>query len=103
MNAHTISWTIYAVFVAIAIAFNGEDAAFISYGPYGWGKYLFWVLFIVFTLYTYHCSTKESLFKTIKVMRNLYWGKQIGIDLYIGLIIFLGLIFLHQPSELNSQ
>ena len=37
---------------------------------------------------------------TIGVMSRLYWGRQIGIDLYLGLLIFMSFIFYYQESDL---
>ncbi len=95
-----IAWIIYALFVLFAILANGEESIFSSSGSYPFGKYFFWGCFFAFTVYTYHCSQNENLFRTIKIMNGLFWGRQIGIDLYIGLLLFISLIALHQGSVL---
>lgn len=98
-SINLISWSIYGLFVLLAVLFNREDP-FTSGGPFSLGKYLFWILFIVFTVYTIRCSQHESLFSTVRKMNKLHWGRQIGLDLYIGLIMFILLIYLHQGSAL---
>ena len=97
-SVNTISWLVYIVLVALAISFNGSEHPFLSGGPFSIGKYLFWLAFLAFTSYSYYCSKYESLFSTVKVMSKRHWGRQIGIDLYIGLTMFLLLIFAHQDS-----
>lgn len=101
MKSKNISWLIYVSFVLLAIFINSEHP-FMSFGPHSYGKYLMWLLFLVFSAYTYHCSSHESLFKTIKTMNGLYWGRQIGIDLYLGLFMFIAFVFFHQQTVLVS-
>lgn len=91
-------WLIYLAFVIVAIVFAKDESPFISSGPMPFGKYLSWLAFIAFTIYSYHASMHENLFKTIKTMMGLYWGRQIGIDLYIGLMIFMPVIYLNEGS-----
>lgn len=50
-----------------------------------------WLAFLVYSLY---CSYRESLVKTVRRMASWHWGRQIGLDLYLGLLMFCGLIFL---------
>lgn len=95
-----ISWIVYAAFVAIATVSNGGEDPFVSKGPYPVGKYLAWIAFLLFTAYSFHCSRNENLFKTIKVMKGLHWGRQIGIDLYIGAFLFTILIYANEQSAL---
>ncbi|MEQ9423649.1 MAG: hypothetical protein RJQ09_04470 [Cyclobacteriaceae bacterium] len=99
MKKH-LFWLIYLIFVVAAIALNGDESPFVSYGPYSFGKYLAWAAFLAFTAFSYHCSLHENLFKTMKTMSGMYWGRQIGIDLYIGLTLFILLIYAHQQSGL---
>lgn len=102
MKINTIFWLIYLALVILAITFNGTEHPFISEGPYATGKYLAWMAFLAFTGYSYYCSQKENLFKTIKTMLGLHWGRQIVTDLYIGLTLFIIFIFVHQDSVLVS-
>ncbi|MEO9803233.1 MAG: hypothetical protein ABJF04_08305 [Reichenbachiella sp.] len=98
MRTNNLIWAVYFVLVVVAIIFNGGEHPIISSGPYAYGKYIAWLAFIAFTGYSYYCSTKESLFRTTKTMLKLHWGRQIGTDLYIGLSLFMIMVFFHQES-----
>ncbi len=91
-------WLIFTVFVFCAFYFNWHNQLFTYNAPIDVGKYLIWLVFIGFTMYTIHCSSKENLFKTIKRMSEWFWGWQIGIDLYIGLFLSVFIIYLHSGS-----
>ena len=80
-------WAVFALFVFIAVYFHSGEPLFLSQSSLPLGKPILWLIFIGFTVYTYYCSMRENLFKTIGIMSNLHWGKQIGIDLYLGLFI----------------
>jgi hypothetical protein len=54
-----------------------------------------WVGFLGYSLY---CSYRESLVKTVRRMFAWHWGRQIGLDLYLGLLMFCGMIFLVEGS-----
>lgn len=95
-----VLWVVFFAFVICAIYFNWHENIFSVNKPLGAGKFLFWAAFIVFTAYSIYCSFKENLFKTIKVMSGLHWGRQIGLDLYIGISIFAFFIYLHSGSVL---
>ena len=59
------------------------------------GTGLAWLAFLI---YSVRCSMKESLVKTMKRMAGTYWGRQIGLDLYIGLIMFSAMVFAVEGS-----
>lgn len=88
-------WVIFISFAMMALATKKDAAVFISHSPYSTGKYIIWLLFFSFLGYTIYCSTKENFFKSIKRMSAMYWGWQVGIDLYIGLLLPLLIIYLH--------
>lgn len=100
MRTNNIIWLGYIALVVIAILCNGEEHPFISYGPLAVGKYIMWLAFLGFTAYSYYCGERENLFRTIKTMLSLHWGRQIGADLYIGLSLFITLTFFHQDNVL---
>lgn len=91
-------WFVYLAWVLCAIYFGNDAHAFQSQGAYPLGKYIAWIAFVTFTAYTYHASRHENLFKTIGIMKGYYWGRQIGIDLYLGLLIFMPIIYLTEGS-----
>lgn len=93
-------WALFILFVAIAVYFSSSESLFISQSAYPEGKTITWFLFFVFLAYTYYCSMKENIFTTVKTIFPLHWARQIGLDLYIGLAIFLFIIYLNEGSLL---
>ena len=89
MKANLISWGVFAAFVACAIGFGWHAALFRFDGPMGLAKIVVWLAFLLFTAYSIYCSGRENIFKTIRTMARLHWGRQIGTDLYLGLLLFL--------------
>jgi hypothetical protein len=100
MKANLISWGVFAAFAACAVGFGWHAALFRFDGPMGAAKLVVWLAFVLFTAYSIYCSSRENIFKTIRTMARLHWGRQIGIDLYLGLSLFLAVIYLHQGSVL---
>lgn len=91
-------WILFFLFAVTAIYFHEGESLFISNGPYPFGKYIAWFLFFAFLLYSIYCSSKESLFKTVRSIYPMLWARQIGIDLYLGLVISTFLIYLNEDS-----
>lgn len=89
-------WLAYAVFVGCALTFNWHDSMLSFAGSYGLLKLGVWVIWLAFLVYSIHCSRHENLMRTIRTMKGLYWGRQIGIDLYLGILIALIIIFLNE-------
>ncbi len=97
MHNRTLAlWVFYALFAAYAMYAYWHDTMFQISGPLGGAKLLVWLLLAGFLVYSVHCSMRENLFRTIGVMAKLYWGRQIGMDLYLGLFIGTLLIYLHE-------
>lgn len=71
-------------------------------GSYLFAKYFWLALLSFFVGFTYYCSTKENFMKSMKKIFKLYWGKQVGIDLYLGLSIFSFYIFLIEKSVVKT-
>ncbi|MEL7423772.1 MAG: hypothetical protein AAFN81_12310 [Bacteroidota bacterium] len=88
-------WGIFIVFVIIGIITKEDSSIFLSQGPYSSGKYIIWLLFFGFFGFTLYCNSRESFFKSLKRISEMYWGWQIGLDLYIGLLLPLLIIYLH--------
>lgn len=93
-------WFIYASFVALAVAFKGQEPLFLSDGPYPAGKIVVWVVLMLFLAYSLHCHLKEDFFKTMGKTGKFYWTRQIGIDLYLGVALSATLIYLNEGSLL---
>lgn len=97
---NNLLWIVFIAFVILAIAFKSSEPLFISSGPYAFGKYLAWLLFFSFLGYTIYCSSKESFFRSLRRLYPILWARQIGLDLYIGLVITSFLIYLNESSML---
>ena len=91
-------WIVYAVFVLLAIINHEGEHPVISAGPYPFGKYLIWAIYLAFLGYSIYCSRVESFFGTLKKIYPLHWARQIGFDLYIGLVLSMGLIYFNEGS-----
>ncbi len=91
-------WFVFFVFVALAVVFRGAEPLFLSQGPYPLGKIVVWVIFFVFLLYTLGCSARENFFKSMRSLFPYLWARQVGIDLYIGLILSACIILLVEGS-----
>ena len=97
-----ILWTILAVFLLATSLIPGlapagtnssQNSMGLTIAQLGTG--LAWLAFLI---YSVRCSMKESLVKTMKRMAGTYWGRQIGLDLYIGLIMFSAMVFAVEGS-----
>ncbi|TQV73886.1 hypothetical protein FLL45_13560 [Aliikangiella marina] len=93
-------WVVFALFFATAVYTHSGEKLLLSDSQLPLGKPLIWLVFLGFVTYSYYCSMRENLFKTIGKMSKLHWGKQIGIDLYLGLFISVFIIYLNEGSIL---
>ena len=93
-------WLFYAGFLAAAIITHHSEGLFFSDGPYSLGKPLIWLTWAAFLAYTIHVNKRENFFKTMVKLNPFLWHRQIGIDLYIGLLVPLFLIYLNEGSFL---
>ena len=53
------------------------------------------VALLGFLSYTAYCSAREDLFATLWRILQWHWGRQVTADLYIGISIFLFLVYLN--------
>ena len=90
-----ILWTLYVAFAAYALISNYEETTFRFSGTLGGIKALVWLILIAFLSYSVYCNHKENFFRSLRSIAGLYWGRQIGTDLYLGLLIALFIIFLN--------
>jgi hypothetical protein len=88
-------WILFIGFSVFAVYSRQDAHVFLSESAYPYGKYAVWLIFIAFFGYSFYSGLKENFFKTLKTMINLYWGRQIGLDLYIGLIFSATIIGIH--------
>lgn len=87
-------WILFVGFACVAIGTRQDEFIFVSQGPYGFGKYAIWAIFFGFFCYSFYSSTKENFFKSLMQISEMLWGWQIGMDLYIGLMLPLLIIYL---------
>ena len=83
-----VFWGAFAAFAAVMITPAPQIL------PTSVGHALAWLAFFAFLGYSLYCSRKESLFATLRTMSKLHWGRQITLDLYIGLSLSLIAIYL---------
>ncbi len=93
-------WAAYFAFVAIAIATHSGEGVFLSSGSYPYGKPLLWLILLLFMGYSLRVSAQENFFHSLKRMNQILWSRQVGLDLYIGLLIPLFIIYLNEGSLL---
>lgn len=93
-------WILYFGFAAFAMLTHSSEPLFSTVGPYGVGKAVTWLLLAGFLAFSIYCTTKENFFKSILKINSFLWGRQVGIDLYIGLLVPLLLIYLNEGSLL---
>lgn len=58
------------------------------------------VLLIFFSAYTIYASRTESFWRSLKTVMALKWGRQVVIDLYLGLLLFNFFVYLNEGSAL---
>jgi hypothetical protein len=91
---------VYAVFAGCALSFGWHDELWRFQGAAGVGKAAVWSAYLLFLGYSVYCSTRENIFKSLGEVGRLHWGRQVGIDLYLGLLLVLSVIYLHEGSLL---
>ncbi|MES2286271.1 MAG: hypothetical protein V4547_11325 [Bacteroidota bacterium] len=97
-HAKNIFWLAFIVFVVSAIYFNWNENIFSFSNSLGIGKLIIWLAFFGFTIYTYYCSKQEDPIKSFGKIIGFHWGRQVGVDLYLGLFLSLFTIYLNEGS-----
>ena len=90
-----LPWAVFFAFAITAVAFSWHDDLLKFGGTMGVLKGLVWLAFILFTGYSMYCSSRENIFKSIGRIAEFHWGRQVGIDLYLGLLLFFCVVYLH--------
>jgi len=93
-----VLWGVYFLFAGLAVYFDWHGDVFSFSGPLASVKAVIWLTFVAFLAYSIYASKNENLFRTIKVMNGLYWGRQIGADLYIGCFLAMFVIYLNDGA-----
>lgn len=93
-----LTWVAFGLFVLGAFYTHWHPGLLIAHGPVGWAKYAIWAAFLAFAGYSLHCSRHEDLLTTVKKVGSFYFGRQIILDLYLGVGGALFLVYLHSGS-----
>jgi hypothetical protein len=93
-------WVGFALFLIAAFYTHNSEPLFFSSGDYGLGKPIVWLIWLAFFIYTVSINRRENFFKSLRDLRPYLWHRQISLDLYIGLLIPLFIIYLHEGSLL---
>ena len=91
-----VLWALYGVFALLALIVNMQESTFQFSGPLGGMKVAVWLALFGFLGYSVHCSFRENFFRSVRSIATLHWGRQIGVDLYLGLFVALFIIFLNE-------
>ena len=91
-----VLWALYGAFAVFALSTSVDETTFKFSGTMGGIKAFVWLALVVFLAYSVYCSFKENFFRSLKSIAALYWGRQIGTDLYLGLFVGLLIIFLNE-------
>lgn len=98
MSTNLLGWSIYTVFVVLALYFGWHPDLLNFSGDLALVKVLIGITYLGFLAYSSYCSMRENIFKTIAKMARLHWGRQIGIDLYLGLGLAMFVIYLNEGA-----
>ena len=93
-----VLWGLYGAFALFAVLANLQETTFHFGGPLVGIKAVVWLALFAFLGYSIYCSFQENFFRSVKSIVNLYWGRQIGTDLYLGLFVGLLVIFLNEGA-----
>lgn len=89
-----ILWGVYAAFAAFALITGTNESTFRFDGSLGAVKAMVWAAWLAFLAYSIYCSFRENFVRSVKSIATMYWGRQIGIDLYLGLFVSLLVVYL---------
>lgn len=85
-----IGWGLYFAFVAAALATGWHDRLL----ELSTGKAVLLAVWLAFLGYSIRCGLKENIFKGLGTIFRFHWGRQVGLDLYIGASFMLAFIAL---------
>lgn len=102
INARTLRryrlWLFYAAFLALALIFGGREGFVATDSPYKIAKNAILGVYLGFLVYSLRATYHENFFKTVSIMNRLWWGRQVGADLYISVALSLAMIWLIEGS-----
>lgn len=97
-RANLALWAAFVVFVAAALGTGWQERPFAFGGRLAGVKLALWLSWAAFLAYSLHVSRKEDLLQSLREIGRIQWGRQVGLDLYLGLTLSLLVIGLHGGS-----
>ena len=91
-------WGVYFLFAGLALYLNWHEDMLRFEGPLGILKLGVWTALLCFLAYSIYCSSRENFFRSVGEIARLHWGRQVGIDLYLGLFLGLVVIYLNEGT-----
>ena len=98
LSNKSLFWGVYVLFAACALYFGWHEDIFAFDGPLAAAKLAVWACFAGFLPYSLYCSSREDLLRSILKIFELHWGRQVGADLYLGLLLALLIIYLNEGA-----
>jgi len=98
----SLLWPAFILFVVIAVFTSWNDQILQFDSGVGLTRLLLIIVWLAFLAYSIICSRHENIFRTIGTMKKLYWGRQIGIDLYISVFLSIALVYLVTGSIIQT-
>ena len=90
-----VLWGLYFAFALYALIANWRETTLQFNDTLGGMKAIVWLALIGFLSYSVYCSFRENFFRSVRSIATLQWGRQIGVDLYLGLFIAIFIIYLN--------
>ena len=94
-TATALAWGAYLAFAIVVLYANRHVGLLVFEGSLGAVRGAVWVAWAAFLGYSIWCSRREVFVRSARRILDLHWGRQIGLDLYLGLGVGLLLIYLH--------
>jgi len=98
----SLFWPIFWLFVFVAIFANWDTQLLNINSSAGLVRTVLFAIWVSFVAYSYYCSRKENIFRTIGVINKFHWARQIEIDLYISVFLSIALVYLVTESVLAT-
>ena len=91
-------WIGYALFLVLAVAYGGREGLVTTESGFGGAKLVVLAVYLGFLAFSLYATARENFFRSVGQINRLWWGRQIGLDLYISVFASLGLIWLVEGS-----
>lgn len=94
-----VPWFVFAAFTVLALALNWQAAS--SFDAHPAGKGAAFAAFAAFLCFTIYCSARENFFASVRKISKMHWGRQVGLDLYIGLCMHIAFLYVTGVSPFS--